>query len=248
MAHVLNFSGAGAVRRAATFTLLLGLVALLYFGRRLSIPFVLATLITLLLAPAVDRLQHWGLRRFIAVGIVVGLALTLLIGAMGILTGQLARLAGHFQQYQETVRIKVRAIAEPVLSTLGKGQAATDRIHEGIASAIRRETEGGAPATLTAGEKAGIAERLQADAVCILALPPSAYRRVGYLHKMRRRWRPDVPILFWNWSLKEEAERIDGRGARDDLTFSVRTIAESRRKIAELSESLKLSARVHKSV
>lgn len=114
-------------------------VAALHFGRPLLVPFVLATLVTLLLAPAVDRLQKWGLGRVPAVVLVVGLSFVVLAGAGWVLTGQLARLGSDFPKHKHAVLAKVRSLRGPLGEMFGKGHAATQEFQKELSTTLGKE-------------------------------------------------------------------------------------------------------------
>lgn len=57
--------------KAVWLVALMGVGAVLYFGQDIFIPVALALFLALLLTPAVDRIQRWGIRRGLAVTIVM---------------------------------------------------------------------------------------------------------------------------------------------------------------------------------
>ena len=128
--------GGRTIRFLVAFAATSAVVAALHFGRPLLVPFVLATLVTLLLAPAVNRLQKWGLGRVPAVVLVVGLSFIVLAGAGWVLTGQLARLGSDFQKHKNAVLTKVRSLRGPMGEVFGKGRAATQEIQEELSSTL----------------------------------------------------------------------------------------------------------------
>jgi predicted PurR-regulated permease PerM len=68
--------GAGSkLTRAVWLVALMGAGVVLYFAQDVLIPVAMAVFLAMLLTPAVDRLQRWGLRRGFAVGIVMFLVL-----------------------------------------------------------------------------------------------------------------------------------------------------------------------------
>ncbi len=126
--------GGRTIRGLVIFAASAGAVAALYFGRELLVPFVLATLVTLLLDPAVRRLQHWGLGRVPAVIGIVGLTAVVLAGVVWILAGQLARLGENFPGYRETFRVKLRSLKAPLEEAFGRGREATEEIQKELSS------------------------------------------------------------------------------------------------------------------
>jgi predicted PurR-regulated permease PerM len=87
-------------------------IATLFWGRALLIPFALAVLLAFVLSPIVIALQHRGLRRSSAVFVVVVLAFSLLGGAGWAITGQLTRLGTELPAYQDTLTRKITALRE----------------------------------------------------------------------------------------------------------------------------------------
>lgn len=68
--------GAGSkLTRAVWLVALMGAGVVLYFSQDVLIPVAMAVFLAMLLTPAVDRLQRWGLRRGFAVGVVMFLVL-----------------------------------------------------------------------------------------------------------------------------------------------------------------------------
>jgi predicted PurR-regulated permease PerM len=89
------------------------LVAALFYGREVLMPFALALLLSFLVAPLVRRLQRWNIPRLPAVFAVVVLSF-LLIGVIGwFVTTQLVDLAGRLPQYQENIHSKLLALHAP---------------------------------------------------------------------------------------------------------------------------------------
>jgi predicted PurR-regulated permease PerM len=88
----------------------LGIVAALYFAKAIFLPFVLAMLLTFLLAPAVRLLRGWGLPRAVAVAVVVAVAFVF-IGGCGALVGQqVNQLAQKLPAYQFNIEEKIRSL------------------------------------------------------------------------------------------------------------------------------------------
>lgn len=85
-------------------------VAVLYFGRKILIPFALALLFAFLLSPLVKRLETWRLPRPAAVATVMLVAFGL-IGAVGwIVTNQLLEIITRLPSYRENVHRKIEAL------------------------------------------------------------------------------------------------------------------------------------------
>jgi predicted PurR-regulated permease PerM len=93
------------------------ILALLYFGRDVLIPFTLALVLSLLLAPLVRVLKRFGLGQAPAVLLAV-LALALAVSATAVVLGtQVLRMAASLPQYQETIQQKLQNLDE---LTVGK--------------------------------------------------------------------------------------------------------------------------------
>jgi predicted PurR-regulated permease PerM len=82
-------------------------VAALYWGQKILIPFALALLLAFVLTPLVSRLERHGLRRVPAVLLVVCLAFALLGAAGWAVVTQVADLVDDLPRYQENVREKI---------------------------------------------------------------------------------------------------------------------------------------------
>ena len=93
------------------------ILALLYFGRDVLIPFTLALVLSLLLAPLVRALKRLRLGQAPAVLLAV-LALALVVSATAVVLGtQVLRMAASLPQYQETIQQKLQNLDE---LTVGK--------------------------------------------------------------------------------------------------------------------------------
>ncbi|MCE9606994.1 MAG: AI-2E family transporter [Planctomycetia bacterium] len=95
-----------------TFSLIGGVtvIAILYFGREVLLPFALAVLLSFLLAPAVERLERWKLGRIPSVLIMVT-ALFLGLGVLSyVAVQQLYDLAKRLPDYKENIAHKVELV------------------------------------------------------------------------------------------------------------------------------------------
>ena len=88
-------------------------IAALYFGSDVLIPLVLAGLISFLLSPLVNKLEHWGLGRVPAVMISSACALALVGAVAYIVAGQLMDLAYQLPSYKENIRKKILSFQVP---------------------------------------------------------------------------------------------------------------------------------------
>lgn len=90
----------------------LAVIAALYVGREIFIPFVVATLLAFVLGPPVRRLRRLGGGRIFSVAVVVACAVALL-GSIGfVVGGQLTSLVGQLPDYQRNVQTKLRALKQ----------------------------------------------------------------------------------------------------------------------------------------
>jgi predicted PurR-regulated permease PerM len=123
----------------ATFILA---TAVLYWARTVLIPIAVATLLAFLLTPLVTFLQRRGLRRSIAVTLVVVLSFSVLGGVGWILTDQVWSLAEELPQYRHNIRRKaadlrevgrggvldrLQRLIDDVLGEIHREESATDR-------------------------------------------------------------------------------------------------------------------------
>jgi len=88
----------------------LAICVILYFGREIIIPVVLAVLLSLLLAPGVRALQRWNLPKSLAISLVVGLTLIVLLAGAAMLATALTRLAADLPQYETNLRDKAKTL------------------------------------------------------------------------------------------------------------------------------------------
>ncbi|MFT3987144.1 AI-2E family transporter [Aestuariivirga sp.] len=88
----------------------LAICVILYFGREIIIPVVLAVLLSLLLAPGVRALQRWSIPKSLAISMVVGLTLVLLLAGAAMIATALTRLAADLPQYETNLREKAKTL------------------------------------------------------------------------------------------------------------------------------------------
>jgi predicted PurR-regulated permease PerM len=112
-------SGAASLRDRASGVLAFAMIlALLYFGRDVLIPFTLALVLSLLLAPLVRALKRVGLGQAPAVLAAV-LVLALAVSATAVVLGtQVLRMAASLPQYQETIQQKLQNLDELTVGRL----------------------------------------------------------------------------------------------------------------------------------
>ena len=106
-------------KRGSDFSPLLPLIttavviAALYFGKELLIPFALALLLTFLLTPPVTWLERLRLGRAVSVLLVLVLAFSIAGALLWLGVGQLSGIVGSLPQYQDNIRHKLQALRSP---------------------------------------------------------------------------------------------------------------------------------------
>jgi predicted PurR-regulated permease PerM len=85
-------------------------IAGLYFGRDVLVPLALAVLLSLALAPVVQRLQRWRVPRLAAVLAVVVAAILAVAGFGTVVTLQLSDLARQIPDYEHNMLAKIEAV------------------------------------------------------------------------------------------------------------------------------------------
>src|SRR5437763_1735199 len=113
-------------RRPANFTLLAPLmtiaivIAALYYGRAVLIPFALALLLSFLLAPPVSWLERLRLGRAPSVVLVMVLAFSALGGLLWLGATELADIVSMLPRYQDNIHRKIEAMQSPAGSAVVK--------------------------------------------------------------------------------------------------------------------------------
>lgn len=113
MAHPEHAEG-GSAPSLTTLLIACAVIAGLYFGRDLLIPFALAVLLTFILAPIVGWLRRIGIPRVPSVLLIV-LVASAGIGGVGLVVGsQIVELARNLPTYQQNIANKIRSLKEGV--------------------------------------------------------------------------------------------------------------------------------------
>jgi predicted PurR-regulated permease PerM len=86
------------------------IIAALYFGREIFVPFALAVLLSFVLAPFVMRLRSWRIPRTIAVLVVVVIGFSIIFSLGGLMVSQATRLAAKLPGYQQTLSDKIESL------------------------------------------------------------------------------------------------------------------------------------------
>jgi len=97
-------------------------IAALYFAREVLIPIALALLLSFLLAPAMLRLQRWGLRKTLAALVVVAHSFLGLIFIGWVGFGQAYNLTLELPAYRQNISTKLRTLTPPGLHRFGETQ------------------------------------------------------------------------------------------------------------------------------
>ena len=86
------------------------IIAALYFGREIFVPFALAVLLSFVLAPFVMRLRSWRIPRTISVLVVVFIGFSIIFSLGGLMVSQATRLAARLPGYQQTLSEKIESL------------------------------------------------------------------------------------------------------------------------------------------
>src|SRR3954467_719312 len=86
------------------------IIAALYFGREIFVPFALAVLLSFVLAPFVMRLRTWRIPRTISVLVVVFIGFSIIFSLGGLMVSQATRLAARLPGYQQTLSDKIESL------------------------------------------------------------------------------------------------------------------------------------------
>lgn len=103
-------------------------LAILYVGRDVLVPITLAVILSLLIAPAVRRLRHFGLGQTFSVLAAVLVFAAAFGAGTAIIGTQLVRMAGSFPQYEHTIRRKLQTLNELTVGRLNSLTGRADRV------------------------------------------------------------------------------------------------------------------------
>ena len=121
-----------------SLTVLVVVVAALYFGRDVFVPLAVAGLLSFALAPVTAALRRRGVPRIPAVVTVVFLAFLGIFVFGFIVAGQVSQLGASLPRYEYNIREKIRSLQSDV-----PGGGAIERIRE-VLSELRQDLEQGA--------------------------------------------------------------------------------------------------------
>ncbi|HEX7381192.1 MAG TPA: AI-2E family transporter, partial [Nevskiaceae bacterium] len=123
---------------------LLLIVAALYFGKRILIPFALAGLLCFLLAPVANRLERWRVPPAASSSLTVLLAVVVLLGVGSVITAESVHLAKSLPQYRQNIERRFQTLQGDKAHLLEKLHGTLGRFTGGAMSA-------GAPAARSRG-------------------------------------------------------------------------------------------------
>lgn len=109
-------------------------IATLYLGQDLVIPFVLALLISFLLTRPVTWLEKLKLGRVLSVLIVIAIAFTIACAVLWVIASQLSSIVGELPRYQQNIGRKIEAIRNPAGTGLSKVVASLQQITTELSS------------------------------------------------------------------------------------------------------------------
>jgi predicted PurR-regulated permease PerM len=147
-------------------------VTALYFARVMLVPLALAVLFTFVLAPLVSALERIRIPRFLAIFLVVAIAVSG-IGVMGWTVGnQLIDVTNQLPSYKTNIREKIDAIHNPKNRRLDKAADAMKELGKEIAENPPTPTEPAPPSLKNSGS--GKATAQQPKAVPVQVFQPAS--------------------------------------------------------------------------
>jgi predicted PurR-regulated permease PerM len=170
---VARTSSAKDISRLLTLVAAAIVIAALYFARVMLVPLALAVLFTFVLAPLVSVLERIHIRRFLAIFLVVGIAVSG-IGIMGWTVGnQLIDVTNQLPSYKTNIREKIDAIHNPKNRRLDKAADAMKELGKEIADNPPALTEPTASALKNSGTGKATAQP-QPKAVPVQVFQPAS--------------------------------------------------------------------------
>lgn len=163
---------------------LAGVILILYFARAVLIPLALALTLNFLLMPLVIGLQRRGVRRVIAVAMVMLVSIAF-VGGMGwIVANQVLQVASDLPKYRQNIRNKIEALHLPPESALGRAADSVKEIDADFSEAPNaRNAQSGAQAGVA---KAGLPQAqpavpVQVVPVQVVTPPATGLQYLGQL-------------------------------------------------------------------
>ncbi len=120
-----------AVRMAS---ILVGVVAVLYFGRELFIPLAFAITLTVILAPAVAKLETWHVRRGLAVAFLMLVMLFATAGIGYVIFNQVVQVLAELPGYRSNIHNKIQSLRIHDKSALGRAQESVKELGKELAA------------------------------------------------------------------------------------------------------------------
>jgi predicted PurR-regulated permease PerM len=155
---VARTSSAKDISRILTLVTAVVVITALYFARVMLVPLALAVLFTFVLAPLVSALERIRLPRFLAIFLVVGIAVTG-IGVMGWTVGnQLIDVTNQLPSYKTNIKEKIDAIHNPKNRRLDKAADAMKELGKEIAENPPTPTEPAASSLKNSGNNKSAAQ------------------------------------------------------------------------------------------
>lgn len=148
-------------------------LALLYVGREVLIPVVLAFFLSLLLAPWVRALRHVGLGHGPSVLVTVLAFAVLGTGLMTVIGSQVVHMARGLPQYEATIRTKMQTARE---LTLGRLEAVQGEFGKVISASVNPPA--GQPSTSAVKPSGNVTESAGAEALHGSSAPMEVMTRV----------------------------------------------------------------------
>ncbi|MET3651700.1 AI-2E family transporter [Dyella japonica] len=131
---------ASASQRAMVIIALACVLALLYFGREVLVPIILALFLSLLMAPWVRLYRRIGFGHGASVMIAVVALVVVVTGMTGMLGSQVVHVARSLPQYEATIHTKVQSLRAETLGRL-------DMLQGELGKVIDESGQGTAPAS-----------------------------------------------------------------------------------------------------
>ena len=122
-----------AITQLTLIVTIVSITAALYWAKGIFIPIALAVVMTFVLAPAVSRLQRWGVGRTTAVALVVVLTLGMMVSVGAVVTQQLVTLGETLPDHSSNIVSKIRS-AKAYL--LGSEKSRLGRLLDDVMEAV----------------------------------------------------------------------------------------------------------------
>jgi predicted PurR-regulated permease PerM len=145
------------------------IIATLYFAKVVLVPFALAILFTFILTPPVSWLERIRVPRFLAVMLMILLAVGA-VGSLGwVVTNQLVNATGHWSEYRTNIKEKIESIRKSRPESLNNAAQAV----QDISTDLNATTPAPAPGRGQSGKIPGAAIATVAKPVPVEIVPPA---------------------------------------------------------------------------